>query len=101
MGQHLSPPLSPSAAGTLLRHDLRPDRTGWTVCDATNGQPVRLGGTALIGLGFADAEELVCILNRQDLEIEREARRLVLAATQPRAALCAIPRRTEAVHARP
>ena len=100
MGQHLSPPLSTSAARTLLRHDIRPEPTGWTVYDATNGQPVRLGGTALIGLGFADAEELVRILNRQDLEIEREARRLVLAAAPQGPARPTTPRVREAAHAR-
>jgi hypothetical protein len=76
MSQHISPP---TAAGGL-RHDRMPDRTGWTVYDAFESRPVRLGGIILAGLSFEDAEELVRILNRQELEIEREARRLVLAA---------------------
>src|SRR3954463_3563309 len=59
MGQHLSPS---TAARPRLRHDLRPEPTGWTGYDTTNGQPVRLDGTALIDL------------------IQRAARRLVLEA---------------------
>ena len=80
MGQHLSPSI---AARSRLRHDVRPDRTGWTVYDATNGQPVRLGGTALIDLGFEEADGLARILNWQEREIQRAARRLVLADAQP------------------
>ena len=74
----------PRAAGTLLRHDMRPDRTGWTVCDAIEGRPICLGGVALVGLSYEDASEITDALNRQDLEIERAARRLVTEAMQPR-----------------
>ena len=81
MDQTLSPP---AAIGVLLRHDMKPDRIGWTVYDALEGRPICLGGTPLVGLSFEDADELVRILNRQDLEIEREARRLVLEAIRPR-----------------
>ena len=70
--------LSEAAAGTLLRHDMKPDRTGWTVYDVIEGRPVRLGGVALVGVSFEDANDMVDALNRQDLEIERAARRLVL-----------------------
>ena len=82
MGQHLLPG---AAAGTLLRHDMKPDRTGWTVYDVIEGRPVCLGGAPLIGISFEDANELVDALNRQDLEIEHAARRLVLegAASAP------------------
>ena len=59
----------PRAAGTLLRHDMRPDRTGWTVCDAIEGRPICLGGVALVGLSYEDASEMTDALNRQDLEI--------------------------------
>ena len=83
MGQHLS---SHAAASVLLRHDRMPDRTGWTVYDSLESRPVRLGGVALVGLDLEDADELVLMLNRQDLEIGREARRLVLEAMQPPAA---------------
>src|SRR5215212_12073845 len=86
MGQHLSPPLSTSAARTLLRHDIRPEPTGWTVYDATNGQPVCLDGTALIDLDFEEADGLARILNWQEREIQHAARRLVLADAQPRPA---------------
>ncbi len=77
MDQHLFPD---PAAGTLLRHDMKPDRSGWTVYDVIEGRPVRLGGVALVGISFEDANEMVDALNRQDLEIERAARRLVLEA---------------------
>src|SRR5215212_11064956 len=83
MGQTLSPPV---AARPSLRHDLRPEPTGWTVYDTTNGQPVRLDGTALIDLAFEEADGLARILNWQEREIQRAARRLVLAAAQPRPA---------------
>ncbi len=76
-------PLFPdAAAGTLLRHDMKPDRTGWTVYDVIEGRPVCLDELSLVGLDFEDANELVDALNRQDLEIERTARRLVLEAAQ-------------------
>src|SRR4051812_29288893 len=76
MAQHLSPS---TAARPRLRHDVRPELTGWTVYDATNGQPVRLDGTALIDLAFEEAEGLARLLNWQEREIQRAARRLVLA----------------------
>ncbi len=82
MGQ-ACPPLS-GAAGTLLRHDMQPDRTGWTVYDVLEGCPVCLGGVSLVGLSYEDANELVDVLNRQDLEIERQARQLVAQAMRPR-----------------
>jgi hypothetical protein len=47
-------------------------------------QPVCLGGVFLVGLSFEDANELMDVLNRQDLEIERTARRLVAEAMRPR-----------------
>lgn len=59
---------------------MKPDRTGWTVYDVIEGRPVRLGGVALVGISFEDANEMVDALNRRDLEIERAARRLVLEA---------------------
>jgi len=83
MGQAFSF-VSTAAAGTLLRHDMQPDRTGWAVYDVLEGWPVCLGGVSLVGLSFEEANELVDVLNRQDLEIERTARRLVSEAMQPR-----------------
>ena len=74
MGQALP---ARTASGPLLRHDMKPDRTGWTVYDVLEGRPVCLGGVALVGLSFEDADKVVDMLNRQDLEIERAARRLV------------------------
>ena len=83
MGQAF-PSVSTAASGTLLRHDMRADRTGWTVYDALDGRPICLGGVALVGLSYEDASEMTNALNRRDLEIERTARRLVLEAMQPR-----------------
>ena len=98
MGQHLSPP---TAARTPLRHDIRPEPTGWTFYDATSGQPVCLDGTALIDLAFEEADGLARILNWQELEIQREARRRVLAAVPRGPALPTTPRVREAARARP
>ena len=61
---------------------MMPDRTGWTVYDALESRPVRLGGIILAGLGFEEADDLVRIFNRQELEIQREAHRLVLVQLQ-------------------
>ena len=98
MAQILSPP---TTAGVLLRHDMMPDRTGWTVYDALESRPVRLGGIILAGLGFEEADDLVRLLNGQELEIQREAHRLVLAAAPQGAALPTMPRVREAARARP
>ena len=98
MGQHLSPS---TAARPRLRHDVRPEPTGWTVYDTTNGQTVCLDGTALIDLAFEEADGLARILNWQELEIQREARRRVLAAVPRGPALPTTPRVREAAHARP
>ena len=65
MGKSCSPlALATPAAGTLLRHDMKPDRTGWTVHDVLAGW-VCLGGLSLVGLSFEDANELVDMLNWQ------------------------------------
>ena len=98
MAQILSPP---TVAGVLPRHDMMPDRTGWTVYDALESRPVRLGGIILAGLGFEEADDLVRLLNGQDLDIEREARRRVLEAKPRGAALPTTPRVREAARARP
>ena len=86
MGQAVSPARTASSE-PLLRHDMKPDRTGWTVYDVVEGRPVCLGGVALKGLSDADANEVVDVLNRQDLEIERSARRLVTSRVQCRSGL--------------
>ena len=49
MAQSLSPP---TLAGVLLRHDMMPDRTGWTVYDALESRPVRLVGQLQWDLAF-------------------------------------------------
>src|SRR4051794_9409586 len=81
MGQHLSPS---TAARPRLRHELRPEPTGWTVYDTTNGQPVCLDGTALIDLAFEEADGLARLLNWQEREIQREARPRGPAGPPPR-----------------
>jgi hypothetical protein len=98
MGQHLSPC---TAARSRLRHDLRPEPTGWTVYDTTNGQPVCLDGTALIDLAFEEADGLARLLNWQEREIQRAARRLVLAAVPRGAARPTTSGVREAAYARP
>ena len=98
MGQHLSPSI---AARPPLRHDVRPEPTGWTVYDTTNGQPVCLDGTALIDLAFEEADGLARLLNWQELEIHRAAHRLVLAGAPRGPALPPAPRVREAARARP
>src|SRR3954469_2640308 len=98
MGQHLSPSI---AARSRLRHDVRPEPTGWTVYDATTGQPVCLDGTALIDLAFEEADGLARILNWQELEIQREARRRVLAGAPRGAARPTTSGAREAARARP
>src|SRR4051794_37606996 len=98
MAQHLSPS---TAARPRLRHDVRPEPTGWTVYDTTNGQPVCLDGAALIDLDFEEADGLARILNWQEREIQRAARRLVLAAASRGPALPTTPRVREAAYARP
>ena len=60
------------------------DRTGWTVYDVITGRTVSLKELLLMGLDLEDASEIVGVLNRQDLAIERRARRLVLDAMRPR-----------------
>ena len=104
MAQHLSLPLSTSAARPRLRHDLRPEPTGWTVYDTTNGQPVCLDGTALIDLAFEEADGLARLLNWQELEIHRAAHRLVLAGAPRGSTLpttSGVSGVREAAHARP
>jgi hypothetical protein len=83
MGQTLSTPVS---IRPRLRHDVRPEPTGWTVYDTTNGQTVCLDGTALIDLAFEEADGLARLLNWQEREIQHAARQLVLADAQPRPA---------------
>ena len=79
MGQSF-PPVTTRGTGTLLRYDMRADRAGWTVHDVLEGWTVCLGGVSLVGLPFEKANEMVDMLNRHDLEIERTARRLVSTA---------------------
>ena len=98
MAQSLSPP---TLAGVLPRHDMMPDRTGWTVYDALESRPVRLGGIILAGLGFEEDDSLVRLLNGQEREIQREAYRLVLAAAPQGPTLSTTSGVREAARARP
>ena len=80
---------------------MRPEPTGWTVYDATNGQTVCLDGTALIELAFEEADGLARLLNWQEREIQREARRRVLAAVPQGPTLSTTSGLREAARARP
>ena len=92
--------VSTPAAGTLLRHDMQPDRTGWTVHDVLEGRPVCLAGISLVGLSFEEVNELVDVLNRQELEIELQPRQLVAEAMRPRSqSLRSLPVRAEHLRA--
>ena len=60
-----------------------------------------LDGTALIDLGFEEADGLARLLNWQECEIQHEARRRVLAAAPRGSALPTAPYAREAARARP
>jgi hypothetical protein len=45
-------------------YDVKPDRMGWTVCDAVTGQPSVLDGVTLTELEYEAADVLACLLNR-------------------------------------
>ncbi len=45
-------------------YDVKPDRVGWTVCDAETGQPSVLEGVTLTELEYEAADVLACLLNR-------------------------------------
>jgi len=62
---------------------------------------VCLDGTALIDLAFEEAGDLVRILNWQEREIQREARRRVLAAAPQGPTLSTTSGVREAARARP
>ena len=47
----------------LVRFDLRPDQSGWTIYDRTTGEPVVIEGFVSEGLPFDDADDLVDLLN--------------------------------------
>ena len=98
MAQILSPP---TIASVLLRHDMMPDRTGWTIYDPLESRPVRLDGIILAGLGFEEADDLVRIFNRQELAIQREARRQVLEPKPRGPTLSTTSGLREAARARP
>ena len=45
-------------------YDVKPDRVGWTVCNAETGQPSVLDGVTLTELEYEAADVLACLLNR-------------------------------------
>lgn len=47
----------------IVRFDIRPDRTGWTIYDRATGEPVVIEGILSVGLPFDDADDLVDLLN--------------------------------------
>jgi hypothetical protein len=48
------------------RFHCRPDRLGWTVYDIWTGEPVALALLVQTGLAYADALDLVELLNRPE-----------------------------------
>ena len=51
----------------LVRFDIRPDREGWTIYDRTTGEPAVVAGYVSVGLSFAEADDLVDLLNTLDV----------------------------------
>ena len=47
----------------IVRFDIRPDRTGWTIYDRTTNRPAVVDGFMSVGLPFDDADDLVDLLN--------------------------------------
>ena len=45
-------------------YDVKPDRVGWTVCNAATGQPSVLDGVTLTELEYEAADETAGLLNR-------------------------------------
>ena len=58
----------------LVRFDVRPDASGWTIIDLLSGRPARVDGVAPAGLSREDADELADLLNT--LQFLRRARTL-------------------------
>ena len=57
-------PLKPDTLNAMLvRYDIRPDRDGWTIYERTTGEPAVVEGFASVALRYADADELVDLLN--------------------------------------
>jgi hypothetical protein len=51
----------------IVRFDIRPDQDGWTIYDRVTNEPAVVAGFASVGLLYADADELVDLLNTLDL----------------------------------
>jgi hypothetical protein len=51
----------------LGRFDIRPDPDGWTIYDRDTNEPAVVDGLTSVGLPYADADELVDLLNTLDL----------------------------------
>jgi hypothetical protein len=47
----------------IVRFDIRPDRTGWTIYDRMTDRPAVVDGYVSVGLSFDDADDLVDLLN--------------------------------------
>jgi hypothetical protein len=47
----------------LVRFDIRPDESGWTIFDRTTGQPAVIEGYVSVGLSYEDADDLTDLLN--------------------------------------
>ena len=51
-----------------VRYEMRPDISGWTVCDTTTGRPASVNGAILYGLSVDEVDDLVDLLNRLHVE---------------------------------
>ena len=50
------------------RYNMQRNARGWMVYDTTTSHPAELGGAVLFGLSVEDADDLVDLLNRLDVE---------------------------------
>ena len=55
----------------LVRFDLRPDSSGWTIYDRETNEPASVDGHNTVGLSREDAEEIADLLNTLAL-LERQ-----------------------------
>jgi len=47
----------------IVRYDLRPDPSGWTIDDRITNKPTVVEGLVSSGLSFEDADDLVNLFN--------------------------------------
>jgi hypothetical protein len=55
------------------RYDMRKEGDGWTVFDRFTGWPASVNGVEQVGLPTEDADDLVDLLNRMDIQRRQAA----------------------------